>query len=228
MRRTGKTAVEGPGRADSLELSLRRLRSVLAHLAPGSLLRAGWRRPEEAVEPRVRRLVSDTLAVDARELTREVSLVDDLAVDSLDFAELAIAVEEEFRVTFPEILIDDLRTYGDLVSRVQLAVRELHARQAAAESERPPPFIWARVRPPEGRPTGTIERTGWLTPYTVETIVDSALRAGPGARLEVAVPPTVGNRALMRIRAELAWLDRRHIGVDIHRDPELSVVGSAA
>src|SRR5437763_1123400 len=83
--------------------------------------------------------------------------------------------------------------------------------QAAVESERRPPFIWARVQPPSHRSTGSIERTGWLTPYTVETIVDSALRAGPGARLEMAVPPNVGNRVLMRIRAELAWLDRRHI-----------------
>jgi acyl carrier protein len=210
------------------EPSLERLRTVLVHLAPVSFSRASWRRPEEAVEPRVRRLVSETLGVDAVDLTRELSLPDDLAADSLDLAEVAIAVEEEFGFTFPESVIDELRTYGDLVSVVQLAVRELHARQAAAESQRPPPFIWARVRPPESHSTAIIERTGWLTPYTVETIVESALRAGPGARLEMAVPLNLGKRAVRRIREELAWLDRRHIAVEVHRDPELPLVGSAA
>jgi acyl carrier protein len=228
MRRTGNGVVEGPRRANTPELSLQRLRTVLAHLAPVSLLRASWRRPEAAVEPRVRRLVSETLGLDAGDLTREISLTDDLAADSLDLAEVVITVEEEFGITLPESAVDGVRTYGELVSLVQLGVRQLRARQANAESERPPPFIWARVTPPAWHATGSLERTGWLTPYTVETIVDSALRAGPGTRLEMGVPRNLGKGMLTRIRKELAWLDRRHIAVDVHRDPQLPLVGAAA
>ena len=228
MRRTGNAVVEGPRRANTPELSLQRLRTVLAHLAPVSLLRASWRRPEAAVEPRVRRLVSETLGLDAGDLTREISLTDDLAADSLDLTEVVITVEEEFGITLPESAVVGVRTYGELVSLVQLGVRQLRARQANAESERPPPFIWARVTPPAWHATGSLERTGWLTPYTVETIVDSALRAGPGTRLEMGVPRNLGKAMLTRIRRELAWLDRRNIAVDVHRDPQLPLIGAAA
>jgi acyl carrier protein len=228
MRRTGKAAVEGPRVANTSDLSLQRLRTVLAHLVPVSLLRASWRRPETAVEPRVRRLVSETLGLDAGDLTRETSLTDDLAADSLDFAEVVIPMEEEFGITLAESAVFGVRTYGELVSLVQLAVRQLRARQANAESERPPPLIWARVTPPAWHATGSFERAGWLTPYTVETIVESALRAGPGTRLEMGVPGNLGEGVMTRIRKELAWLDRRQIAVEVHRDPQLPLIGVAA
>ena len=222
------TVVEGPRRANTPELSLQRLRTLLAHLASGSLLRASWRRPEVAVEPRVRRLVSETLGLDADDLTRGISLLDDLAVDSLDLAEVVITLEEAFGITLSESAIDDVRTYDELVELVQLRVREVRARQANVESERPPPFVWARITPPASRATGSLERAGWMTPYTVETIVDSALRAGPGTRLEMGVPRNLRKRAVTRIRKELAWLDRQHIAVDVHRDPQLPLVGAPA
>ncbi len=199
---------------------------MLALLGPVSLVRARWRRPEESLEPRVRRLVCERLALDPDALGRDVSLADDLAADSLDFADIAIAVEEEFGIALPDAAIDGVRTYGQLVDAVQFRVREEHARRARAESERTPPFIWARVLAPPSR--GTVERSGWLTPYTLETIVDSALRAGPGSRLEMGVPPNLGETALIRLRDGLAWLDDRHIAVNVQRDPQLPPLGEAA
>jgi acyl carrier protein len=228
MRRAGNSLVEGSRRANTPELSLERLRTVLAHLAPVSLLRANWRRPEESLEPRVRRLVSERLGLDAEDLAAEVSLTDDLAADSLDLIDVAIALEEEFGITLPESVIDELRTYGQLVEVVQLRVGERRAHEAEAESERTPPFIWARILPGFTDPSGSVERIGWLTPYTLETIVYSALRAGPGARLEMGVPPNLGEAAMTQLRNEFAWLGRRHIGVQVRRDPQLPPLGAAA
>ena len=54
------------------------------------------------VEPRVRRLVADHLGVGTEELTRDVSLADELAVDSLDLVELALALETEFGISMSE------------------------------------------------------------------------------------------------------------------------------
>src|SRR5258705_452645 len=78
-----------------------------------------------------------------------------------------------------------------------------------------------------GLAPSSIEQVGWLTPYTAETIIDSALRAGRGARLEVSVPPNTGGRALSRLRHEFSWLRRRQIGVRIRRDPALPPAGAA-
>jgi acyl carrier protein len=228
MTRAGNSFVKGSRRSNTPDLSLERLRTVLAHFAPVSFLRATWRRPEELLEPRVRRLVAERLGLDAEDLAPEVSLIDDLAADSLDFVDLAIALEDKLGITLPEFMLDELRTYGQLVEVVQVLVRERRAKEAEAESERTPPFIWARILPALSDPPRSVERADWLTPYTLQTIVDSALQAGPGARLDVGVPPNVGEGALTRLRDEFAWLDRRHIAVRVHRDPQLPPLGVAA
>jgi len=201
------------------------LRKVITGLAPTSIARARWRRPEDALEPRVRRLVAERLAVDGDELGRDVSLTDDLAADSLDLVELAIDLEAELGITLPEPVIDELRTYGELVDVVEAQARECRARAALAESERTPTWIWARIVSSRPGPRSSFEQAGWLTPYTAETIIDSALRAGRGARLEMSVPPNIGGHALSRLRAEFTWLRQREIAVHIRRDPELPPAG---
>lgn len=49
----------------------------------------------------------DQLAGDAR-------LVEDLGADSLNIAELSMALEEEFKVTVPDERLDEIKTVGDL------------------------------------------------------------------------------------------------------------------
>jgi len=176
----------------------------------------------------VRRLVAERLAVDPDELAPEVSLTDDLAADSLDLVDLAIGLEEEFGITVTESTIRELRTYRQVVDVAEARARERRAQEAETESERTPPLIWARVLPPASRPSRSLERADWLTPYTAQTIIDSALRAGAGARLDVHVPPNLAEPTVARLRAEFAWLRVRHIGVHVRRDPHLPPVGVAA
>ena len=59
----------------------------------------------EFVEPHVRRLVVDHLGVGVEELVPEVSLRDDLAADSLDLVELALALEGRFGIGVPEHIL---------------------------------------------------------------------------------------------------------------------------
>src|SRR5262249_23837130 len=72
----------------------------------------------EPVEPQIRRVVAERVGVGQEELAPEVSLADDLAVDSLDMTELALALEDEFGSTVPEQMLDEVRTYQHLVDRV--------------------------------------------------------------------------------------------------------------
>ena len=75
------------------------------------------------VEPHVRRLVAEHLGVGREELLSGVSLRDDLAADSLDLVELAVALEGEFAIGVPERVLDEVRTYSDLVHATGLLIR---------------------------------------------------------------------------------------------------------
>lgn len=63
----------------------------------------------------MRRLVSRHLGVGLEELVSDVSLRDDLAADSLDLVELALALEATFAIALPDHTLDRVRTYRDLV-----------------------------------------------------------------------------------------------------------------
>ena len=139
------------------------------------------------VEPRVRRLVAEHLGVAEEELSPELSLVDDLAADSLDFAELGLAVEEELDLAVPEDVLDGVRTYGDLVEAAIALAR------ARLETEAPHVPVVARVRRPALGAEGTLERAGLLTPYLAETLADDVLRSGPG-RPHRGAGPGAGRR----------------------------------
>ena len=106
----------------------------------------------EFVEEQVRCLVAEHLGVGLEELVCDVSLRDDLAADSIDLVELAVAIEREFAIVVPERILDEVRTYGDLVQATGLLIR--------ARTEP----IRSRAVNPAAEPLSTLERTGWLTP----------------------------------------------------------------
>ena len=165
------------------------------------------------LEPRLRRLVAENLGVSVDDLTPDVSLADDLAADSLDLVELALALEEEFGLTVPERTIAGVRTYGELVAATVTLARNGAEVRPAAEPVR----VWVRVIAP-GAFGGVLERAEWLTPYAAETIVEHTLRAGPGAQLEVTVAEDGGDAGFRQVQQRFAWLRGRGVVVDVHRD----------
>jgi acyl carrier protein len=175
-----------------------------------------------SIEGRVRRVVVEQLGVGSEELTPTVSLNDDLAADSLDLVEIVLRIEEEFGVQIPESLIDEIRTYGDLVDGVQTLDRLRLAAERSTDSASEPTVVLVRMIPLD-HTRGEVCRIDRLTPYTAETITEETLRAGPGARLEVGVPPSVSDAELVRFGHQFARLVERHVGVTIRRDPRLAV-----
>jgi len=79
-------------------------------------------------------------------------------------------------------------------------------------------FIRARVVSAGDEWAGELRRAGELTPYVAETICDDALRAGPGARLEVMVDAGTDDAGLGCVQDQFAWLRARSIEVEVHRD----------
>jgi acyl carrier protein len=163
------------------------------------------------VEPRVRRLVAEHLGVTEEELSPELSLVDDLAADSLDFAELAVAAEEELDLCIPEDVLASVRTFGDLID----------ALMTLARARRVPVVV--RVRRPPAGIESMLERTGLLTPYLTETLADDVLRSGPGASIEVLVPGLSDDQALQHVRNAFAWLSERGVQVMVQRDRHVGI-----
>jgi acyl carrier protein len=87
------------------------------------------------IEPRVRHVVAEHLAVDRGALRDAVSIRDDLAADSLDLVELALLLEHEFGMTLSDRVVAGMRSYGDIVD----GIVHLIAARAAASGPRSNP-----------------------------------------------------------------------------------------
>ncbi len=167
----------------------------------------------DLVEPRVRRLAADQLGVAEEDLLPELSLVEDLAADSLDLAELGLALEDDLGLAVPEEVLNDVRTYGELVDSVLMLVQ---ARIDDETTRARPADVAARVIRTPAAGGRVLERAGQLTPYIAETIADDALRSGPGTRLDVTVT-TSDDATVARVRRQFAWLVERGVEVSVHR-----------
>src|SRR5262249_2073071 len=142
--------------------------------------RAAWMRrpqPPQDLEPQVRSLVAEHLGVGSNELAPEVSLADDLAVDSLDLVELALVLEGELGIAVPETVVGGVRTCGRPVDAARALVRQRDGGVAGPPAAEPAP-VRVRLVPPPGRLAGDLERADVLTPYTAQTIAEDAVRSG--------------------------------------------------
>jgi acyl carrier protein len=155
----------------------------------------------------LRALVADRLAVHEAVLAPSVSLVDDLAADSLDLADLVVALEAELGVELDPALIDRVRTYGDLLALVGSVARE---RATAGDGV-------ALLRSRLWVASGTLERAFSLDPYAIEILLEDGARAPSGARLEVVLDAGTSMDAMARIRGRLAPLRQRGIVVEVRR-----------
>src|SRR5262249_1882304 len=133
-----RTAGAGIGIAShwAITLSLRRVPRGRTHAgSPVHPEEGGPDMMPQSVEPEIRRVVAERLGVGQEELTPEVSLFDDLAVDSLDMVELELALEDEFGIPpVPEHVLGAVRTYQQVVDRV------LDLGRATAADGSEPPF----------------------------------------------------------------------------------------
>jgi acyl carrier protein len=128
-------------------------------------------------EADIRRLVADQLGVGVDDIGPDVSLPDDLAADSLDLVELALALEARWGVTIPDRRLESVRTYRELLDVMTGALEE----RSGAAGARP---TFARFRIVD-RTGARADHVGPLDPYTVDILLEEARRAGPGGHVEV-------------------------------------------
>jgi len=73
-------------------------------------------------EDRVRLVVVERLGALPQQVKSETNFADDLAADSLDIAELMIALEEEFGIEISDDDAESINTYQDAVNCITRAV----------------------------------------------------------------------------------------------------------
>ncbi|NKB24081.1 MAG: acyl carrier protein [Kiritimatiellae bacterium] len=68
-----------------------------------------------ALEDKVKDIIVEQLGVNAEQVTREASFIEDLGADSLDTVELVMAFEEEFGAEIPDEDAEKLNTVGSVI-----------------------------------------------------------------------------------------------------------------
>jgi len=73
--------------------------------------------PKDATAERARDVVLRLFPrLTPTQITAEADLIDDLGIDELDTVELMMTIEEEFNLTIPPEVAQEVYTFGDLVS----------------------------------------------------------------------------------------------------------------
>ncbi len=77
-----------------------------------------------SIDEKIKELVMDKLNVTAEQVTIEASFVEDLGADSLDQAELVLALEDEFNLTISDKDSESILTVGKAIEYIQSQVKE--------------------------------------------------------------------------------------------------------
>ncbi len=67
-----------------------------------------------AIFDELREIIAEKLSVDPGEIKMESSFIDDLGADSLDLADLVMAIEEKYELDFANEDTEQFQTVGDV------------------------------------------------------------------------------------------------------------------
>ena len=68
---------------------------------------------------KVQKILAEQRELDADEITMDANLVEDLGIDSLDFLDIVMSLEDEFDTEFPEEDMAGIKTVGDIVKYIE-------------------------------------------------------------------------------------------------------------
>ena len=68
---------------------------------------------------KIRDIIATTLNLDPEEVTPDKSFAEDLDADSLDLAEIIMAIEDQFGVTIPDEILEKVVTVQDAYDLVK-------------------------------------------------------------------------------------------------------------
>ena len=64
-------------------------------------------------------ILAEALNADPDEITMETLIMEDLDADSLDVVDIAMSLEDEFGIEFPDEDLEKVRTVGDVVKYLE-------------------------------------------------------------------------------------------------------------
>jgi len=70
------------------------------------------------IEDKVFSIVSEQMAINKAEITRETSFVNDLNADSLDIVELVMEFEDNFEMSIPDEEAEKIKTVGQAIDYI--------------------------------------------------------------------------------------------------------------
>lgn len=77
----------------------------------------------DAIEKKVKELITQQLEVSEDKLKPEASFIDDLKADSLAVVELVLALEQEFDLEIPDEDTEKIRTVNDAITYIKTHVK---------------------------------------------------------------------------------------------------------
>ncbi len=64
-------------------------------------------------------ILAEQFDEDEKSITTDTNLTEDLGADSLDLADVLMAIEDEFEVEIPDEDIENIKTVGDIVDYIE-------------------------------------------------------------------------------------------------------------
>lgn len=86
---------------------------------------------DEQIRTRVIDIVCNHLVVNRDQVTDKTSFIEDIGADSLDIVELVMELEEEFDITIPDEQAEKIKTVGEAVEHIKVAIRNKPAEGGA-------------------------------------------------------------------------------------------------
>lgn len=71
----------------------------------------------------IRKIISEQLGIDEKNISLDSNLTSDLDADSLDAVEIIMALEDEYSIEIPDEKIENLKTISDLVEYIESLVQ---------------------------------------------------------------------------------------------------------
>lgn len=68
---------------------------------------------------KIKAILAEQFDAEEDSITLETSLTEDLGADSLDLADLLMAIEDDFEVEIPDEDIENIKTVGDIISYIE-------------------------------------------------------------------------------------------------------------
>lgn len=72
----------------------------------------------QELEDKVISIVSEQMAINKAEITRETSFISDLNADSLDIVELVMEFEDNFQMSIPDEEAEKIKTVGQAIDYI--------------------------------------------------------------------------------------------------------------